>query len=400
MLRLARNIAGDLAGSPLQCGDVPYLGWGLCYATYMIRPAAVAIILLSLVMTLTQPTSSAQQTIRLEVRLSYDDTRQLTAVEGTAGVSASTRTGGGQTPARGAATEMQMQVQLQDGFGRVVEERHSGQDGRVFFDIFVPAPDPRRELQSTPIYRLRVSGPAIDEVIMEGVDPIHGERVVHISLHRKEDKSQPEARASAGRPTVSLRQLQVPPKAGRELEKGNRALKDGDLDAAERHFNAAIKAFPDYDQAYNNLGVVLIQKGSTEEARRAFEKAIAVNDRFARAFTNLGKLALMQQNHAEADGFLRRSLENDPRNPEALMLAAEAALFIGKLDDAINDVLILHTLPHEKYALGHFIAGRAYEAQAKPAEASAEYQLFLNEEPDSPNAARAREALRRLKAQP
>jgi hypothetical protein len=364
----------------------------------MTRPTVAAIVPF-FVLTALMRQASAQQTVRLEVRLSYDDSKQFTAVNGTPGVQANTRAGGGETPVSDATAAMQIWVQLQDGFGGVVEDRNPDRDGRVFFVIQVPAREPRRQLQSSPIFRLRVYGPAIDEVILEGVDPIHGEHRVHIALHRKEDENQPKG-GSASRTTVSLARLQVPPKAGKELEKGNRALKDGDLDSAVRHFQAAIEACPDYDQAYNNLGVVLMQKGRADDARRAFEKAVAVNDHFARAYTNLGKLALVQDNNTEADGFLRKSLQYEPLNPEALMLAAETALFTGKLDDAITDARVLHTLPHEKYAFGYFIAGRAYEAQAKNAEAAAEYDVFLKEEPNSPNAARAKAALERLMARP
>jgi Tfp pilus assembly protein PilF len=343
--------------------------------------------------------TSPQQTIRLEVRLYYDDGRQFTTVEGTPGVNSSTRGVGGEAAKIEASEAMQIRVQLQDGFGGVVDDRNPERDGRVVFNIRAPARSTARGMQATPSFRLRVFGPNIDEVMLEGIDPAHGERIVHVSLHRKKGENQPMA-APESLTTVSLARLQAPPKASKELEKGNNALKAGDLDSAARHFQSAIDIYPDYDQAYNNLGVVWIQKGTTEKARRAFERAVAINDRFARAYTNLAKLALMRQDHAEAEAFLRRSLQNEPQNPEALMLAAQSALFTGKLDDAINDVRILHTLPHGKYAFGHFIAARACEARSRNAEAAIEYELFLKEAPDSPNAPRARSALKRLKSLP
>ena len=141
-----------------------------------------------------------------------------------------------------------------------------------------------------------------------------------------------------------------------------------------------------------------MQQGDLEGGRKSFEKAIALNDHFSRAYVNLGKVAMADKDYARANDLLKKALASDPLNPEALLYASEAAVLVGHFDDAAANVKTLHSVPHEKYALGHYVAARALEEQKKFPEAQQEYALFLKEAPESPQAPRAKQALAALQA--
>ena len=291
--------------------------------------------------------------------------------------------------------EIQIHVQVMDESGGTPKEASPNENGEINFSV--TGSWQTRAGPAPVVYRLRVVSSDYEEATLDKVVPAQGDRIVSIPLRRK-GESDSRQRPSNGS-MVSLGALKVPDKAKKEWEKGNSALTSSDLKGAAEHFQKAIEIYPEYDSAYNNLGVVRMQQGDVEGARTDFQKAAALNEHFARAYVNLGKLAMQEKKYAEADGFLRKSLQSDPTNPEALFFAAEAALIVGRFEDSANDVRVLHTLAHEKYALGHYVAAKALEASNKSTEAVAEYQLFLKEAPDSPQAGAARKSLETLQAQ-
>lgn len=54
-------------------------------------------------------------------------------------------------------------------------------------------------------------------------------------------------------------------------------MEKGVLDEAIENFNTAIKADPDFADAYSNLGLAYKMKGLLNEARQEFEKALQLS---------------------------------------------------------------------------------------------------------------------------
>ena len=293
------------------------------------------------------------------------------------------RAGNGSQAAGVDFAAMQIRVQLQDGQGIPLEETTPRSDGKVTLRVC-----------SRSIYRVRVTGTDIEESVADDVQPGRGDRMMTIVLHRKGSKQ----KAKAGEGTIAVNRMRVPKKAQKELELGDRELAKGHLEKAKASFERAIAIYPRYDQAYNNLGVVLMQTGDRAAGKQAFEKATALNDHFARAYLNLAKIAMDDKQFAKGCELARKSLSSEPLNPGALFVAAEASFFTGSFSDTVTYTRTLHMLPHEKFALAHFLSGKGLEAQNLRPEALAEYELFLKEDPSDPNAPKALEAITRLQA--
>ena len=100
----------------------------------------------------------------------------------------------------------------------------------------------------------------------------------------------------------------------------------------------------------------------------------------------------------EAEAYIGKALVSDPNNPEALTLLAREELQTKQYDKAIYNARKVHSLPHEHYPEVHIIAGDALLYQNKNAEAVKEYELYLKEDPDSPNAAQVRTAMAQIQA--
>jgi tetratricopeptide (TPR) repeat protein len=81
------------------------------------------------------------------------------------------------------------------------------------------------------------------------------------------------------------------------------AARRGDLKKAERYFRLALKVKPDYAKAWNNLGNIRAQAGDLEGARKCYERALAVEPEDGRAYYFYGKLLLRE---GDADGAVEK----------------------------------------------------------------------------------------------
>lgn len=75
---------------------------------------------------------------------------------------------------------------------------------------------------------------------------------------------------------------------------------DGEIDFAIERYNLAIKLYPEYDQAMNNLANILKERNMEEEAKELLEKAVQIRPSFAAAWMNLGIVQASMKKYNEA----------------------------------------------------------------------------------------------------
>jgi tetratricopeptide (TPR) repeat protein len=178
-------------------------------------------------------------------------------------------------------------------------------------------------------------------------------------------------------------------------------LGEKNWESARTSFQKAIDLYPDYDMAYNGLGVACSQMNDTPAARQAFRKAIELNDKYAEAQRNLARLVIADHDYQETASLLNRSLAVEPANAWALNNAAYAELQLHRFKEAADHAQRVHSLPHEGVlANAHVIAALALDALGHRQEAIAQWKLYLKESPHGPNAKRAEDELRRLAKEP
>jgi len=200
--------------------------------------------------------------------------------------------------------------------------------------------------------------------------------------------------------SVAAVRLNVPASARKAFEKGSEAMRQQRWDESRAQFESAIIKYPQYDVAYNLLGVVQIHPNEVEAARQSFSRAVELNPDFAEAYRNLARISFADRKYEEADTLLCKSLSTDPLNTWALATAANAELITHKYDEAIAHARKAHSVPHSGLAGVHIVAALALEAMQQSAEAVEEYRLYLQEESNGRDAARAREAIARLIGSP
>ncbi|HWY45509.1 MAG TPA: tetratricopeptide repeat protein [Candidatus Sulfotelmatobacter sp.] len=280
-------------------------------------------------------------------------------------------------------------VELMDSVGSssATDRKMTDNDGRVSFQAL------------TGLHRVRITGPNIQPY--EGELEIFRNEASHVERIRvrpAQDAHQPGGTAlPAG--LVSASRLRIPDRAHKAFEKAAEAMRRQHWQESRTLFESAIREYPEYDLAYNGLGMVQMQLNELESARNSFSKAIELNADFSAAYRNLARISFAERNYEEADALLTKSLAGDPLNVWALSSAANAELLTHKYSEAIAHAQKAHSCPHEGLAGVHIVAALALEARQQPSEAIQEYQLYLDEEPNGRDADRAQKAITRLSSQ-
>jgi len=216
---------------------------------------------------------------------------------------------------------------------------------------------------------------------------------------RVQQKQGAGTRAPAGKTTVTTaNELRIPLDAKKLFKQGMEANYRHDYPKAVESFEKAVAAYPPYDAAYDNLGATYMQLGQADKARAAFERAVQLNDKNADAERNYARLLMSGREDARAIEWLNKALTVEPQDPASLSLIAVAQLRTGNVDAALQNALKVHQVPHQGYAVAHYVAGRAYETMQQYQKATAEYKTYLQESPDGPEAQQVRAALFRVTA--
>jgi predicted Zn-dependent protease len=246
------------------------------------------------------------------------------------------------------------------------------------------------------IYRVRVSGVDVEtaEVGQFEVTGLEPSQYEYVHIKPKDDNTN----AGVGGGMISAADLNIPEKAKKEFDKGLECLKKpGEEQQALEHFEKATVIYPQYSNAYNNIGFLEIKSGNRVQARQAFETAVSLNPKSATGYLNLARMSLEEKNYAEADKSVSKALSAEPNRVDAVALAAQTKLMEGDLDGAYAYAHKVHDMgDHKQYAMVHLICARVMEQRHEPEKAMEEYKTFLTESPNSPSAPQVREAVARL----
>ncbi|MDP8263586.1 MAG: tetratricopeptide repeat protein [Candidatus Ancaeobacter aquaticus] len=97
---------------------------------------------------------------------------------------------------------------------------------------------------------------------------------------------------------------------------GVEAFDNGDFQAAKEHYTQALNINPDYADAYQGLGLALVQLGEYEDARTAFEDALDLDPEFAEAHYGLGIVSPLLGDKTNAITHFWKYLEYNPDAPD------------------------------------------------------------------------------------
>ncbi len=113
-------------------------------------------------------------------------------------------------------------------------------------------------------------------------------------------------------------------------------------------FKKAVSLYPDYGDAYFNMGIVYYELDRDDEAIEAYQKAIAIDPRDVTARNNLGNLYIRQGQLSAAIEMLEQAVRIDPTYGVArsnLALAYYLAKMYHRARDELNELKGLGITP-------------------------------------------------------
>jgi Tfp pilus assembly protein PilF len=288
--------------------------------------------------------------------------------------------------ADGRAIETPVQVQLLAAQGVIANVQIVGEQSAQF------------RVNNGKTYRLTVSGLGIETVMTSYFD-IDSLEIVHtetVQVKFTEEKSADQSNSGS---TISVSDLKVPKKAATEMKKGMELYAQRDMVKAITHFEKALEIYPQYARAYDMLGVIAIKASDRSKARGLFMKSVQVDSTFQPAYVDLARMDTDEQNYEASESLLAKAIAINPADPDAVALLAATEFANKEYDKGLADVQRTHALRnHEQFAEVHLMAGKVLAMQNHPESAIAQFQMFLQEKPDSPQAASVRKALASLTA--
>jgi len=222
-----------------------------------------------------------------------------------------------------------------------------------------------------------------------------------LDSHRRQDLDTnithtKEADHGAAGPLVAAVDLNIPEGARKEFDKANQFVAKGNWQKAIERLNKAIAIYPDYAEAYNNLGVIYGRLGDRTRNLEALQKAVSLNDHFAPAYLNLARMAIADRDLVQAEALLDKAVAIEPTNSQMLVLLANTELLNHHYDQALANCRKAHSGAQGPHAVAHDVAARVFEYENRPTDAVAELQTFLSEETPGPRAEVARKEMTAL----
>jgi len=210
------------------------------------------------------------------------------------------------------------------------------------------------------------------------------------SLRRLPDKSNPVP--PSDQPSVSARELKLPPKAQDALHKGlDKLYAKKDPDGSIAFFRKVLEISPDFYEAHYYIGMAYMFTAKLPEAEVAFRTAIEHSeDHYADPHIALATLLIDNKRAEEAEENARRGVELDPQSWQGHLELAKALLALNRPADAEKSGLVARKLKPDFPNLYITLANIHIRLQNAPALLD-DVNTYLKLAPDGPYSERAKQ---------
>lgn len=165
--------------------------------------------------------------------------------------------------------------------------------------------------------------------------------------------------------TVSATALHAPPEARKAYEKGVAAMSSQKWAKAQEDFERAVAAYPEYAQAWSDLGETLREQSKPQEARAAFERAMKADPKYIKCYLQLIRLDLLEGRTEDASRTAERAMDvNALEFPAIFFFHAVANANLQRLDVAEKsarraiELDTHHEIPRAEHLLGTLLAAK------------------------------------------
>jgi uncharacterized protein HemY len=189
------------------------------------------------------------------------------------------------------------------------------------------------------------------------------------------------------------------PKAKEALDKATQALRDNQLDAAQRALDDALKLAPNHPQVLYAEGMLNLQQHEWAKAQSVLEKVTQMEPSSSRALAALGMALCNQKKYTDAIPPLEKSLQLDPTSGwETRWSLGESYYQNQRYEDALKVSEPTEADSHGQAPQLALLVARALTAVGRYEDSAKVLREILKNHADSPQGSLARRYLERLTA--
>lgn len=196
----------------------------------------------------------------------------------------------------------------------------------------------------------------------------------------------------------SATSLKAPKQAKKSFEKAKSAIDKQKWDNAKPELEKAVQAYPEYAEAWLELGRIHQRAGDLAQARKALERSVECDPKFVKPYLTLAGVFQKEQNWQATADTTAKVIALDPFSfRPAYLINGVANVRIGKLDVAetsVRKALELdpaQPMPEAEYALALIL-----DTKGDAKGAIEHLRNFLRLAPDSPGAEGVKQRLAEL----
>ena len=212
------------------------------------------------------------------------------------------------------------------------------------------------------------------------------------------EKKLPPLLMSVGTRVVSAAELRqpVPAAAKKEYEVGLKLVSKGDIQQAATHFQEAVKLYPDYLAARNDLGAQYLKLKRVDEAERLFLMVFEHDPKNFNAKFNLGLVRVERRDYVGAIAELNQAIAIDSGRPVARLWLGIAMLERGDPASAERELVKALVMGGAECVAAHYHLARIYFDRGDSNEATRAVRIYLKEAPNGEYVKEARLLEKRL----
>lgn len=189
--------------------------------------------------------------------------------------------------------------------------------------------------------------------------------------------------------TTSVTTMAAPKKARKAYKTATKELqrKDPDHSKAEASLREAIDVYPEFSEAWDLLGQLLLRQGNEAEARTAFETAVSSDPVFVQPYVAMMELEFKSKNWSQVCEWSAKLADLNPYYLAAHYYRGIANMQLNNLDEAETSLTKVATsykadeFPYSGYMLGYLLASKGNFPDA-----AEHLRKFLKAKPAAPEA--------------
>jgi Flp pilus assembly protein TadD len=248
---------------------------------------------------------------------------------------------------------------------------------------------------SAGVYIVRLREPGYKEMSARVELTAITRQFVTLELQPSDRGSQPRTTAPANSGSVSAAELNMPPKALAEFQKGQKAMEQKKMDEAISHLRKSVSQYDASPQSHLLLGSAYLEKQDWKQAQASLEKVIQLDPNLSDAYLELGAVYNQTKDYPKAETALTKGLQLSPDAAGGHYELAKTYWAMNRWQDAAPHASqAVATLPN--LAPPHVLLGNIFLRRNDPQRALHEYQEYLRLDPNGSMAAGTREMVAKI----